>query len=57
MHDRDGLPERTIAALLTDDGTRTWGTSDDPAAHALVTTGEPVGAKGSLTPDGTLQLA
>ena len=57
MHDRDGLPERTIAALLTADGARTWGTSDDPAVHELVTTGEPVGTTGSLTPDGTLQLA
>ena len=57
MHDRDGLPERTIAALLTDDGARTWGTSDDPAVHAVVTEAEPVGTKGVLHPDGTLALA
>lgn len=54
MHDRDGAPERTIAALLTDDGARAWATSDDPAVHRLVTDAEPVGTRATVAPDGTL---
>ena len=36
MHDRDGTPERGIAACLLDDGRRTWATTDDGATMAAM---------------------
>lgn len=33
-HDRAGQPQRAVAALLTADGRRTWGTSTDPEVMA-----------------------
>lgn len=56
VHDRDGAPELTIAAVRTPAGERSWATSSDPAAHTLVTTAEPVGAVASIDATGTLHL-
>ena len=56
MHDRDGQPERGLLALLTADGDRTWGSSDDPATMAELLTTSAVGRAGDLAPDGTLTL-
>jgi acetyl-CoA C-acetyltransferase len=56
MHDRDGLPERTIATCLLDDGRRAWGTSVEPDVHAAIAEGEWVGRRATLTVDGSLDL-
>ena len=44
MHDREGAPERAIAACLLADGRRAWGTSEDADLPASVD-GEWVGAR------------
>jgi acetyl-CoA C-acetyltransferase len=56
MHDRDGTPERAIAACLLDDGRRAWGVGPDPDVAAAMCDGEWVGARVHLTDDGTLLL-
>ncbi len=57
MHDRDGRPERALAACLTADGRRAWGATTDPAAmHALIAE-DLVGAKAVLSAAGNLELA
>ncbi len=56
MHDRDGAPERAIAACLLPDGRRAWGASEAPDVRTALLDGEWVDATATLTPDGTLQL-
>jgi acetyl-CoA C-acetyltransferase len=56
MHDRDGVPELAIAAVLTPAGERTWATSHAPEAHEAFTTAEPVGMAATVTADGTLHV-
>jgi acetyl-CoA C-acetyltransferase len=56
MHDRDGVPELAIAAVLTEAGERTWATSHDPDVHRAILEAEPVGLPATVTPDGTLHL-
>jgi acetyl-CoA C-acetyltransferase len=56
-YDRDGAPERAIAACLLDDGRRAWATSSDGAVVAELLSGaEQVGRTVKLTPDGDLLL-
>ena len=54
MHDRDGQPERSIAACLLADGRRAWGISDDAVLGASMCADEWVGRRVELTADGTL---
>ena len=54
MHDRDGQPERAIAACLLADGRRAWGMSDDTALGTEMCRDEWVGHAVELTADGTL---
>jgi acetyl-CoA C-acetyltransferase len=57
MHDRDGTPERAIAATLTDAGERAWATSDDADVLAALLDGEEhVGDAAHRTADGVLRL-
>jgi acetyl-CoA C-acetyltransferase len=56
MHDRDGEPELTIAALRTPSGGRTWATSRDAEVHRAVLASEPVGLDATVDPDGALLL-
>ena len=56
-HDRDGAPERVLAACLTDDGRRAWATSEDTATVAEFRSGaEQIGRRVKLGPDGVLHL-
>lgn len=55
MHDRDGAPERAIAACLLADGRRAWGTSDDSTIAAAMCDGEWVGRSVGLDTAGNLQ--
>ncbi|HYF47746.1 MAG TPA: hypothetical protein VD926_16135, partial [Acidimicrobiales bacterium] len=56
MHDRDGSPERAIAATLTTDGARAWATADDPQVLAALLDGEEhVGQAVERTADGTFR--
>lgn len=55
MFDREGSPERAIAACLLADGRRAWGTSTAPATMAALCEGDWVGQPVVLTDDGTLQ--
>ena len=54
MHDRDGQPEKAIAACLLADGRRAWGVADDAALGAEMCRDEWVGRAVELTADGTL---
>lgn len=56
LHDRDGSPERAIAAVLLPDGRRAWGASTEPDEMAALLTSEGVGRAARLTADGTLGL-
>jgi acetyl-CoA C-acetyltransferase len=56
MYDRDGAPELAIASCLVPDGRRAWGTSGDAAVTAALGDGEWVGAKVSLSGDGSLRI-
>lgn len=57
QHDRDGEPERAMAACLLDDGRRAWGTTSDADTVADLRSGaEQIGRKVKLTPDGDLRL-
>jgi acetyl-CoA C-acetyltransferase len=56
-HDRDGRPERAIAAVLLDDGRRAWADSTHPDTLAeLVSGAEQIGRSTKLTHDGALLL-
>ncbi len=52
MHDREG-PTVALAALLTDDGARTWGSSTDPALMSELMTSEGIGRSAHLDANGT----
>ena len=54
MHDRDGQPERLIAATLRNDGRRAWVVSDDKAVAVNYSTGEHVGDPVTLRRSGEL---
>jgi acetyl-CoA C-acetyltransferase len=56
MHDRDGRPERALAACLTPAGARTWGHLTDDASMKAMTAEELVGRPGQIGPDGDLEL-
>jgi acetyl-CoA C-acetyltransferase len=53
-HDRDGNPELAIAACLTADGGRAWGTSTDHGVAAAMCDGEWVGRSAHLDLEGTI---
>ena len=54
MHDRDGLPERFIAAVLRHDGRRAWVNCDDRSIAAEFVDGEHVGDAVTLRRSGEL---
>ena len=54
MHDREGSPERAIAACLLADGRRAWGTSTDVGLATAMCSGEWVGRAAELAADGTI---
>ncbi|HLM64246.1 MAG TPA: acetyl-CoA acetyltransferase [Acidimicrobiales bacterium] len=56
-HDRDGLPERVIAACLVEDGRRAWASSTHvDVVGELRDGGEQIGRAVKLTPEGDLLL-
>jgi acetyl-CoA C-acetyltransferase len=55
MHSRDNEPERALVAALTEDGHRTWATSDDADVMALLVAEEGCGHPGEVT-EGTIVL-
>jgi acetyl-CoA C-acetyltransferase len=57
MHDRNGAPERLIAAALLDDNRRAWINVADAALAAEFTSGEQVGRRVILRRSGDLQSA
>jgi acetyl-CoA C-acetyltransferase len=56
MHDRDGEPQNSFAALRTPAGARAWGTTNDTAAMKAMTEEEHVGRAAERAPDGTFAL-
>jgi acetyl-CoA C-acetyltransferase len=54
MFDREGVPERSIASCLLDDGRRAWGTSDSPDVTAAMCEGEWVGRSVELDTAGDM---
>ena len=54
MHDREGAPERALAACLLADGRRAWGISDDRELGAALCRDEWVGRAAELTDAGAL---
>jgi len=54
MHDRDGVPERTLASCLLADGRRAWGDSTDADLGRAMCTEEWVGRSVTLDADGRL---
>lgn len=56
MHDRDGNPERAIAACLLPAGTRAWGTSEDSATVSSMCAGEWVGRAVRLDSQGSILI-
>jgi acetyl-CoA C-acetyltransferase len=56
MHDRDGEPQNALAAALTPDGRRTWGSTADATVMKAMTEEEFVGRAADLTGDGTLRF-
>ena len=54
MHDRDGSPARLAAAVLTDDGVRSWGVSTDSGLLAHCIANDAVGERLVLSPTGDL---
>ena len=54
MHDRDGAPERLVAAALRPDGHRVWVVSDDRSIAASFASGEHVGDNVTLRRSGEL---
>jgi acetyl-CoA C-acetyltransferase len=55
MHDRNG-PTHTLFALLTPDGRRTWGRSDDAAVATAAMTDDLVGSSVHLDDKGVVAL-
>ncbi len=55
MHDREG-PTVALAALLTADGSRTWGSNNDPETMHDLMTSEGVGRRADLDADGNFTL-
>jgi acetyl-CoA C-acetyltransferase len=57
VHDREGAPERVLAACLLDDGRRAWAFSDDAGTVAEMRSGaEQIGRAVKVDPDGALLL-
>ena len=57
VHDRDGAPEKVLAACLLPDRRRAWGNTEDGDAVAELRSGdEQIGRAVTLDPDGTLRL-
>lgn len=56
MFDRDGAPDRSIAACLLDDGRRAWGTSDAAEVTSAMCEGEWVGRTVDLDASGDIHL-
>lgn len=56
MHDRNGDPERAIAACLLPAGTRAWGTSEDPGTATAMCDGEWVGRAVRLDDQGSILI-
>jgi acetyl-CoA C-acetyltransferase len=57
VHNREGAPERVLAACLLDDGRRAWASSDDPATVAEMRAGEEqIGRAVKVDPAGALLL-
>jgi acetyl-CoA C-acetyltransferase len=54
MHERDGEPEKGIAALRMPDGRRGWGITTDAATMRAMTAEEFIGRKVTVVPDGTI---
>ncbi|HSP28614.1 MAG TPA: hypothetical protein VLN74_08705, partial [Ilumatobacteraceae bacterium] len=54
MFDRDGRPERSIAACLLDDGRRAWGASTSSEVTTAMCVGEWVGRDVELDSAGDL---
>jgi acetyl-CoA C-acetyltransferase len=57
MHDRDGRPEKALAACLLADGRRAWGMSTDVELATAMCSGEWVGRAVRLDDTGTLSVA
>ena len=56
-HDREGNPERALAACITDDGRRAWANSDDTDTVTELRSGaEQIGRRVKVDPDGALRL-
>ncbi len=55
-YDRDGVPERGVAACLTPEGRRAWGHIDDPDQLAMLVSEEGCGRLGRLNADGRVDL-
>ena len=57
VHDRDGAPERVLAACLVDDGRRAWAASSDAGTVAEMRSGaEQIGRAVKIGPEGELRL-
>ncbi|HVC69732.1 MAG TPA: acetyl-CoA acetyltransferase [Acidimicrobiales bacterium] len=56
IHQPDGQPDHAIAALLTDDGARAWGTTSDPDTLLDLETEEGCGRRARLFADGRVEL-
>jgi acetyl-CoA C-acetyltransferase len=57
VHDRDGTPERALAAVLLPDGHRAWAGTDDAGEVAELCSGaEQIGRAVTVDPDGRLRL-
>jgi len=56
MHDRDGEPDNGLAAVLTPDGRRAWGTTQDQEVLKAMTVEEFAGRPAHLSADGTLRF-
>jgi acetyl-CoA C-acetyltransferase len=57
VHDREGSPERVLAACLLDDGRRAWAFSDDAGTLSEMRSGsEQIGRSVKIDPDGALLL-
>ena len=54
MHDRDGAPERLVAAALRPDGRRVWVVSDDRSIASSFASSEHVGDNVTLRRSGEL---
>jgi acetyl-CoA C-acetyltransferase len=57
MHDREGAPENGFAAARLDDGTRAWGTTQDPDVLKAMTVEDFIGKPAHLSTDGQLTFS